>query len=83
MADYFLKLNPTSARALRSGGKVAGPIPWSFDISFSDLLDKCCNVVMPSCCNARLAGADISDRNPVPGLFACSQMGQIGQSLVL
>lgn len=58
-------------------------MPWNCKISFSLYVASCCSVVIPLCSNARLAGAESKDRNPLSGLFSCSQTGHAGQSLVL
>lgn len=60
-----------------------GPIPCSEIISFLEYFDKSWAVSIPLFSKARLAGADNTDKSPESGLRSCSQIGQVGQSLVL
>lgn len=82
-SDYSLNDNPSSFKTDLSFGNEAGPIPWNFKISFSLKVDSTCNEVIPLFSNARLAGAESSERNPFSGLRSFSQVGQVGQSLLL
>lgn len=61
----------------------AGPMPCSCKISFWLCEARCCNVVMPLFCSARLAGVLSKFKKPCCGLFSFSQMGHTGQSLLL
>lgn len=52
-------------------------------VSVSLCFDSWASVVMPARSSARLAGAEIKERKPSSGFLSCSQIGQVGQSLLL
>ncbi len=79
----YLNDNPLSAKAALNLGKDAGPIPCSFKIYFSLYFESSASVVIPWCSNARLAGAESRERKPSFGFLSFSQVGQVGQSLLL
>gem|GEM_PF-1977535 len=80
---YFLKPSPCSSSALLKMGMDAFPIPCKARISFSLYIDSCFKSVIPMFVKARRAGALNKERNPSNGFRAASQIGQVGQSLLL
>ncbi len=80
---YFLNDSPFVCKALRSFGIEAGPIPCNSNISVSLNWDRRCKVVMSLLSKALLAGAASKEKKLSFGLRASSQMGQVGQPLLL
>jgi hypothetical protein len=64
-------------------GIVDLPIPCRASISFSVNPDNCLSVLIPFEFNARNAGALNKDKKPAFGFLSFSQMGQVGQSVLL
>ncbi len=83
LCGYFLKLKPSSAKAILSLAIAFGPIPCKAAISFSVNLANSNKVDIFILANALLAGAEINERNPDEGLRSLSQIEQVGQSLDL
>lgn len=80
---YYLKDNPFACNALRSLEIELGPMPCKLSVSVSVNCDNCSRLFMPFVSKARLAGAANKERKPFSGLRSCSQIGQVGQSLLL
>jgi len=74
---------PFSFNAAFSLGIDDLPMPCRASISFSENIDNCLSVLIPFDSNARRAGALSWERKPVPGFFAFSQTGHVGQSVLL
>ena len=78
-----MKDNPSASKAFRSPGIEPGPIPCNAKTSRSLNLLSWRKVLMPLFSNARLAGAESPEVNPALGFRFFSQMGQVGQSVLL
>ncbi len=82
-SNYCLNSRPAFIKTLRKIGNVLFPNPCRAKISFSLNFDSCSIVEIPSRSNARLAGAETSERKLSLGLSSFSQTGQEGQSELL
>lgn len=75
--------SPSSSRAFFNTGMAVFPIPCNLNVSSSEYFESCFSVLIPAFSNARLAGAYSKDKKPSFGLLPSSQVGQVGQSLLL
>ena len=78
-----LNFSPFWANAFCILGKEVLPIPCNASTSSSVLFDKDCKLEIPADAKARRAGADNSGRKSLAFPACFSQIGQLGQSLLL
>ena len=77
------KVSPAFSSSIFSIGIAVLPMPCSFKMSLSEYFESCFNVLMLTFSNARCAGAASNAKKPSFGFLASSQIGQVGQSLLL